>query len=60
MVDVLKEGKARCGLAASIFHFGEHTVHEAKGVFAEQGYSGAQIELSYPIKKYLPRTALSA
>jgi cyclase len=32
----LKEGKADAVLAASIFHFGEHTVHEAKELFAEQ------------------------
>lgn len=37
MVDVLKEGKADAVLAASIFHFGEHTVHEAKEVFAAEG-----------------------
>ena len=37
MVDVLKEGKADAVLAASIFHFGEYTVGEAKEVFAEQG-----------------------
>jgi len=37
MVDVLKDGKADAVLAASIFHFGEHTVGEAKKVFAEQG-----------------------
>jgi cyclase len=30
MVDVLKEGKADAVLAASIFHFGEHTVGEVK------------------------------
>ena len=36
MVDVLKEGKADAVLAASIFHFGEHTVAEAKELFAEQ------------------------
>ena len=43
MVDVLKDGKADAVLAASIFHFGEHTVQEAKEVFAEQGYPGAPI-----------------
>ncbi len=30
MVDVLKEGKASAVLAASIFHFGEFTIHETK------------------------------
>lgn len=36
MVDVLKDGKADAVLAASIFHFGEHTVAEAKELFSEQ------------------------
>lgn len=37
MVDVLEEGKADAVLAASIFHFGEYTVAEAKDYFAERG-----------------------
>ncbi len=37
MVDVLKDGKADAVLAASIFHFGEHTVAEAKEAFAKHG-----------------------
>jgi len=37
MVDVLDAGKADAVLAASIFHFGEHTVPEAKDYFAERG-----------------------
>ncbi len=36
MVDVLEEGKADAVLAASIFHFGQHTVAEAKQYFAER------------------------
>lgn len=36
MVDVLNEGKADAVLAASIFHFGQHTVPEAKEFFAMQ------------------------
>ena len=36
MVDVLDEGKADAVLAASIFHFGQHTVPEAKEFFAMQ------------------------
>jgi len=36
MVDVLKEGKADAVLAASIFHFGEYTVAEAKEHFSER------------------------
>jgi imidazole glycerol-phosphate synthase subunit HisF len=37
MVDVLEKGKADAVLAASIFHFGEHSVKEAKEYFAEKG-----------------------
>ncbi len=37
MVDVLDAGKADAVLAASIFHFGMHTVGEAKRHFAERG-----------------------
>ncbi|MEO1855864.1 MAG: imidazole glycerol phosphate synthase subunit HisF, partial [Rubritalea sp.] len=36
MVDVLEEGRADAVLAASIFHFGQHTVGEAKDYFAER------------------------
>ncbi|MBO1926529.1 imidazole glycerol phosphate synthase subunit HisF [Thiomicrorhabdus sp. 6S2-11] len=37
LVDGVKEGGAEAVLAASIFHFGEHTVQEAKQAMAEQG-----------------------
>jgi cyclase len=37
MVDVLEQGKADAVLAASIFHFGQHTVPEAKEYFRERG-----------------------
>jgi cyclase len=37
MVDVLGAGKADAVLAASIFHFGQHTVPEAKAYFAAHG-----------------------
>lgn len=37
MVDVLNLGKADAVLAASIFHFGKHTVGEAKQHFANHG-----------------------
>ena len=37
LVDGVIEGKADAVLAASIFHFGEHTVPEAKAFMAEQG-----------------------
>jgi len=36
MVDVLEQGRADAVLAASIFHFGQHTVGEAKDYFAER------------------------
>ena len=37
LVDGVLEGRADAVLAASIFHFGEHTVHEAKQYLAERG-----------------------
>jgi cyclase len=37
MVEVLEKGKADAVLAASIFHFGMHTVGEAKKHFAKHG-----------------------
>jgi len=37
LVDGIVEGKADAVLAASIFHFGEHTVPEAKRYMAERG-----------------------
>jgi imidazole glycerol-phosphate synthase subunit HisF len=37
LVDGIVEGKADAVLAASIFHFGEHTVPEAKQYMAERG-----------------------
>ncbi|MBR5895065.1 MAG: imidazole glycerol phosphate synthase subunit HisF [Akkermansia sp.] len=37
MVDVLQQGKADAVLAASIFHFGEYTVAQAKEYFAARG-----------------------
>ena len=37
MVEVLEKGYADAVLAASIFHFGKHTVCEAKQLFAERG-----------------------
>lgn len=36
MVEVLDRGKADAVLAASIFHFGMHTVGDAKNYFAER------------------------
>jgi cyclase len=39
LVDGIIEGKADAVLAASIFHFGEHTVPEAKKYMAERGIS---------------------
>jgi cyclase len=37
LVDGVVQGKADAVLAASIFHFGEHTVHEAKAHMAANG-----------------------
>ena len=37
MVDAVVKGGASAVLAASIFHFGKHTVGEAKQLFAERG-----------------------
>jgi cyclase len=37
LVEGVTEGKADAVLAASIFHFGEHTVREAKAVLAAHG-----------------------
>jgi cyclase len=37
LVDGVREGKADAVLAASIFHFGQHTVSEAKAFMAKQG-----------------------
>lgn len=44
MVDVLEAGKADAVLAASIFHFGQHTVQEAKEYFQER---------SIPVRPYV-------
>lgn len=37
MVDVLRDGKADAVLAASIFHFGQYTIPQAKSYLASQG-----------------------
>jgi cyclase len=37
IVDVLKNGEADAALAASIFHYGQHTVGEVKEILAKQG-----------------------
>lgn len=37
IVDVLKDGRADAALAASIFHFGEHTIAEVKRVLESKG-----------------------
>ena len=47
MVDVLDQGKADAVLAASIFHFGQHTVPEAKEFFAAR---------DVPVRPVLERT----
>ncbi len=47
MVDVLEAGKADAVLAASIFHFGQHTVHEAKDYFQQH---------QIPVRPFVERT----
>jgi len=37
LLDGVQQGKADAVLAASIFHFGQHTVGEAKMFMAKQG-----------------------
>jgi len=37
IVDVLKNGEADAALAASIFHYGQHTVREVKEILAKEG-----------------------
>jgi len=37
LVEVILEGKADAVLAASIFHYGEYTIHEAKRFMASRG-----------------------
>jgi cyclase len=37
LAEGVTEGHADAVLAASIFHFGEHTVHEAKDYMAARG-----------------------
>lgn len=48
MVQVLQEGKADAVLAASIFHFGEYTIPQAKAYFVDRGI---------PVR-YLPDTGV--
>jgi len=37
LADAILEGKADAALAASIFHFGEYTIHETKRVMRGRG-----------------------
>ncbi len=37
MAEVVLEGKADAALAASIFHFGTHTIQETKKLMADRG-----------------------
>jgi cyclase len=37
LADAVQIGKADAALAASIFHFGEYTIHETKEVMAARG-----------------------
>ena len=44
MVEVLRESRADAVLAASIFHFGEHSIAEAKRAIAEAGLPARVLE----------------
>ena len=44
MLRVLEEGKADAALAASIFHFGTHSIAEVKGYLADHGVPIRPIE----------------
>ena len=44
LVEGIKEGAADAVLAASIFHFGQYTVAEAKHYLACPGYRGASLK----------------
>ena len=37
LADAIAIGKADAALAASIFHFGEYTIHETKQIMASRG-----------------------
>ncbi len=37
LADVILKGRADAALAASIFHFGQYTIHETKRIMAERG-----------------------
>jgi cyclase len=37
LYDAVVDGRADAALVASLFHFGQHTVAEAKGYLAERG-----------------------
>ena len=41
LADAILLGKADAALAASIFHFGEYTIHETKRVMHERGIAGS-------------------
>ncbi len=37
LADAIQVGKANAALAASIFHFGEYSIHETKQIMAQRG-----------------------
>ena len=45
LADGIQQGGADAVLAASIFHYGEYTVAQAKARMAERGHSGAHCEI---------------
>jgi len=52
LVDGIAQGHADAVLAASIFHFGEHTVGEAKALMASQGISVPKIGPSHELVRH--------
>lgn len=50
LVDVLKAGKADAVLAASIFHYGEYTITEAKEYLAQNGIPVRPVTIGFPEK----------
>ncbi len=57
LVDGVSQGRASAVLAASIFHFGTHTISEAKGYMAEKGL---KMRLDEPVHGAVPRASNAA
>ena len=54
LVEGVRDGHASAVLAASIFHFGEHSIHEAK---AHMAAAGVPVRLEVPNAENAPRRA---